>query len=178
MAALSRRKIGRQRSLSHLLRRAWLANLAFVATACGSASPAAPRPSSDMRVAAVQAVDAITRSFVSDLNSHLASDGGSYQPCSLRALSFYSRTATITAKAGTSVADYQGEIVPELRGLGWTVTVVDVATLHTFGGPVRHPIDRIRRGSLFGAVNVVDIAGKAETVLFINTKCFRPNRSA
>jgi len=100
-------------------------------------------------------------------------DGGSYQPCTAgRSQSFYSDSLTMVARAGTTVHQFDSQIIPELRQLGWAVTVVDVAKLHTFGGPVRHPIDRIRDGTLFGAVNVLEIAKKTETIVFVNTDCF------
>lgn len=156
-----------------------LASVALVAAGCGS-SPSAARASSaaGLRAKALRASSTIASSLVGDLGSRLASHGGSLQPCSQRSpLSFYSSTATVTAEAGTSVADYQRQIVPELRRLGWTVTIVDVAKLHTFGGPVRHPIDRIRRGALFGAVNILNIANKTETILFVNTNCFKSSKS-
>jgi hypothetical protein len=176
MASRLTRATGRRRLSRQFLPMPWLASLALVAAACGAGTPAST--GSEMRAAARQAVNAIARSFATDLQSRLASHGSTYQPCSQRsALSFYSTTATITAKAGTSVSRYQSQIVPELRRLGWTVTVVDVAKLHTFGGPVRHPIDRIRRGSLFGAVNVVAGTHQAETILFVNTKCFKPGKA-
>jgi hypothetical protein len=122
-------------------------------------------------------VNVIAKTFAGDLKSQLASHGGAYQPCSRGSAStFYSTTATMTAEPGTSVGAYQAQIVSELRGLGWTVTIVNTAKLHTFGGPVEHPIDRIRRGSLSGAVNVVDLAHQVETVLFVNTVCVKTGK--
>jgi hypothetical protein len=152
--------------------------LALLAAGCGRSDPPA-KSGAAMRSEARQASGAIASSLVGHLGSRILSQGGSYQPCVHSSTRhFYSSVATLTAEAGTSVARYQGQIVPELRRLGWTVTIVDVAKLHTFGGPVRHPIDRIRHGDLFGAVNVLDIGNKTETILFVNTNCFKAAKSA
>ena len=157
--------------------RIWVAGAAVLAVgtaACGG--PGDPAHTNDrvtFRANAERATRLIADALVSHLHSQVAADGGSYQPCTAgRSRSFYSDSLTVVARAGTTVGQFDRLIIPELRQLGWAVTVVDVATLHTFGGPVRHPIDRIRDGALFGAVNVVEIGSKTETVVFVDTACF------
>ena len=153
---------------------AGLAVLAVGAAACGG--PDGPAHASDrvtFRASAQRASKLIADALVSHLHSTVMVDGGSYQPCTAgRSQSFYSESLTMVARAGTTVDQFDSQIIPELRQLGWAVTVVDVAKLHTFGGPVRHPIDRIHDGALFGAVNVLEIARRTETVVFVNTDCF------
>jgi hypothetical protein len=157
--------------------RIWVAGAAVLAVATAACGGSGDPPHANDRVAfranAERATRLIADALVSHLHSRVAVDGGSYQPCTAgRSRSFYSDSLTVVARAGTTVAQFDRLIIPELRKLGWAVTVVDVAKLHTFGGPVRHPIDRIRDGTLFGAVNVLEIAKKTETIVFVNTACF------
>jgi hypothetical protein len=152
---------------------AWTAILAVGAAACGGPQVSAPvRDRRTLRADAERASALIADSLVGHLHSAVKVEGGSYQPCQPgKQQNFYSSSLTVIAPTGTSVEQYQSQIIPELRQLGWTVTVVDVAKLHTFGGPVRHPIDRIREGGLFGAVNILKIAKRTETIVFVNTAC-------
>jgi hypothetical protein len=158
--------------------RGWrsLAGLAAVSlgtAACGGQKASAHASDGQaLHADAVRASRSIADSLVNELQSKLTESNGSYQQCTNSQRTFYSSTVTATGPAGISVGHYQSQIIPLLRRLGWAVTVVDVARLHTFGGPVRHPIDRIRDGSLFGAVNILKIADKTETIVFVNTNCF------
>lgn len=153
---------------------AWTAILAIGTAACGGPRVSAPvRDRRTLTADAQRASTLIADSLVRHLHSAVKVEGGSYQPCQTgQPQNFYSSTLTVIAHAGTSVEQYQSQIISELRQLGWAVTVVDVAKLHTFGGPVRHPIDRIRGGGLFGAVNILKIAKSTETIVFVNTACF------
>jgi len=163
--------------------RLWVVGTTIIAlgtAACGgSADPTHASDRATSRADAQRATRLIAGALVSHLHSRVAVEGGSYQPCTTgRSQSFYSDSLTVVAQAGTTVGQFDSLIIPELRKLGWVVTVVDVAKLHALGGPVRHPIDRIRDGALFGAVNVLEIAKKTETIVFVNTACFTTGGTA
>jgi hypothetical protein len=114
-------------------------------------------------------------------DEHVAGDRrtrGSYVRCSSTSGLAFSGEVAVRPPRQASLETFERQIAAALHAAGWQVRVVNVSRLHLIV-PVTHPIDRIAKGGLHGAANILrDPATGAQALIFINSPCFAAGRLA